>query len=192
MKTKEFFPQMHLACSNDDLRPVMSYVYITKDHSVATNAHIIAIAETKNLFDDDFINIIPDDGFYIHKDDWKKICQCDCVLVESEKVVELVHNRKRNELIKIELVENVGKFPNWKAVIPRPDKEKIPFNTFGLNGEFLATVQKIISKNDSLVIETFTKNSGFLVKSWNSDAKTMGLIMPCKIEEDQKIEIPNI
>lgn len=196
MKTVAYFPQMNLVCGKDDLRPILSHVFVTKDHCVATNAHIMIIAQTKELFPSEIINIIPEEGFYIHSEDWKKITQCDAVLVESEKVLELVHSKKRNEFIKIESIDSVGKYPDWKSVIPNSTgSEKEAFHFFGINANYLAILQKSICGNNSICIETFRQKKGYLVKSIVKEINTVGLIMPCSTTIDdieQSVTVPNL
>src|ERR1700739_1160684 len=77
IKGTEFLKPIHLACSNDDLRPVLSLIEIKDNIATATNAHImirVNLAKTTELTEDT-LKIL--NGKYIHKNVWKEIWRCD-------------------------------------------------------------------------------------------------------------------
>ena len=50
-------PKLHLVCQDySQIRPIMNYILVTKDDVVATDAHVLVIHKTRDLFDEHFIN----------------------------------------------------------------------------------------------------------------------------------------
>lgn len=142
MKTLPAFNEL---CCKDELRPAMNYVYITKEKVVATDAHVMGWADTPEVFDEEIIQAIPEEGILIHAEDWKKMLKAD-VLVwkEDGKVLKLIHSKKRDELIEIEYQSEVGKYPNWSAVVPNMDSpmDTVELSAIALDPEKLMQVHK--------------------------------------------------
>jgi hypothetical protein len=65
-------PKLHLCCADDSCRPALSHILVTKDEIVATNAHILIVHKTNSIFDQNFIEAMPE-RFYISAFIWKKL-----------------------------------------------------------------------------------------------------------------------
>ena len=135
--------KLDLACGKDDLRPVMQYVKVTKNKIVATDAHIMAIIDTSEVFNEDFIIGIPEDGMLIHRDDWKKMIQYEIPTWKTEgQVMKMVHSKKRSLLIEVEFEKDIAKYPNWEAIIP--DGDFVELGQVGINFELAHKIQQAL------------------------------------------------
>ena len=61
-------PKIHECLSNDELRPVLNYALVTKEHTVATDAHLLVVHSTPELFDKEFVKAIPEEGMLLGGD----------------------------------------------------------------------------------------------------------------------------
>lgn len=144
------FPKIQNACAKDDLRPVMNYVFITKEHAVASNTHILVCHDSTELFNKDFIEKLPDHPILIHREDFSKIGGKEChVEIHSDNVIKVHYKKNRPVLIEYEKEDKIGKFPNYKAVIPEEFDAEI--NGIGLNPEFLITLRDSITSTKNTV-----------------------------------------
>lgn len=140
MNTRINLPKFDLLCSKDDLRPHLMHVFVTKEYVVATNAHIMGWANTDLVFEAGFISAIPEQGIYIHAEDWKKMNGCDNVAWKDATTIRIIKKNKRDVLIETESEDTAGgKFPQWQAVIPAEDMA-CDVGRFGINHKFLATM----------------------------------------------------
>lgn len=57
-------PKIYQCLANDELRPVMCHAFIGPKEVAASDAHILVIHATADLFPADFIKTIPEDGLY--------------------------------------------------------------------------------------------------------------------------------
>ena len=62
-------PKLELCCTDDDLRPALQHVLVTKSDVVATDAHILVVHKTADLFTAEFIDKMPE-RMLIHKKLW--------------------------------------------------------------------------------------------------------------------------
>ncbi len=67
--------KLHLACSKDNFRFSMQHIKVTKENCIATDSHILCVIPTELIFNREFISDIPEKGFLIHAEDYKKMIQ---------------------------------------------------------------------------------------------------------------------
>lgn len=137
--------RLDLVCANDDQRPTLSHVLVTKEHLVATNAHVLAVVKTENIFNKAFIDTIGDDRYLVRKADWKNIKPGN-TFVRDGDMIKIINNRSKKEVfIPLLLESSVGTYPNWKAVVPRlTDKEPFELSSIGINAQFCTDASKAI------------------------------------------------
>ena len=178
--------KLDLACGKDDLRPVMQYVLVTKEKCVATDAHIMAIIPTNKFFKDEFIASIPEEGMLIHREDWKKMLPYTVAVWKTEgEVIKCLDSKKRPLLIEVESQEEVGKYPNWEAVIPTKDmREGAEVDSIGLNLEIAATLQKALGL-PSCKLDFSGKGRAIYLTAANEEDSNgqYGIVMPVMIKE---------
>jgi hypothetical protein len=113
--------KLHMACGKDELRPATMHVYVTREVCVATDANIMAVVPTQDIFaDDESIMNIPEEGMYINSNDWRKFIGANLLFFDGDFV--MAHfPRKSAAHVKPVAISDVGPYPNWKAVLPSVD-----------------------------------------------------------------------
>lgn len=177
--------KLDLACGKDDLRPVMQYIKVTKEVMVATDAHIMAVIPTEVVFDDvEFRNAIPEEGILIHREDWKKLLQYEYGVWKTEgEVIKLISSKKRNLLIEVEKEDEVGKYPNWSAVIPDKEYQTHELNEVGVNFELAINLQKALGLK-SCKMKFSENNKPIYITSATGEVndERHGIVMPVMIK----------
>lgn len=144
--------KLDLICSKDELRLNINYVLVTKEKCVATDANVLGVVPTPLMFDEDFIDAIPENGVMIHREDWKKMSTAEFVSWDKDaigKTIVLIHKKKRDEYIKVEdwtptkEHPNPLKWPDWERVIP-DEKMEAETSVIGVNTQLLATLSKAL------------------------------------------------
>lgn len=169
--------KLDLACGKDDLREVMQYVKVTREVMVATNAHILAVVPTADMFNDEFIQAIPEEGVLIHREDWKKMLQYEIATWKTEgEVIKLIHPKKRNLLIEVEKEEDISRFPNWEAVIPDAKDRVVELNQIRINFELGVELQKALGFENGRL--SFSGQSRPIFVDSSKHEGRYGVIMP--------------
>jgi len=185
MQTKKV-PQLELSCSKDELRPIMNYVKIDKDFTVSTDAHVMSVFKTVDVFEDEFIESLPEYAILIHREDWAKLKNCsnvDLKISKTSKVLEVSYPKKRDVLIKVETEKEVANYPLWQNVIPTDDNSvRVPLNDIGVNANLLAVAQKILDSSVGMKLEFFTPKKAIICKSLNTTVKGYCIVMPVNID----------
>ncbi len=180
-------PQLDLSCSKDEMRPIMNYICVNKEFTVSTDAHVMTVFRTKDVFHQDFIEHLPKKNILIHREDWAKIKKADILelkISKESKVIEAYFDKKRNVLVKVENENEVANYPQWKNVIPTDNntsRNKLDF--IGVNANLLAIVQKILDNAVGMKLEFFEKNKAIICKSLNQDVKGYCIVMPVMVDE---------
>lgn len=172
--------ELNLITSKDDLRPPLQYIKVTKDKCVATDAHVIGVIPTSEIFDNEFIEKVPENGFLVHPDDWKKLKTNTGIEWKNDDVIRISYKKKRDVLIEIESEEKIGKFPNWEAIMPSEYQEPKELNNIGINMSLAHSLQKALGLEFGLKLKFYGENKGVLVKNVYDSSKAYGLIMPVK------------
>lgn len=169
--------KLHLICSNDKLRPEMHFVKITKSQMLATNGWVAGVIPTNSLFDEDFINDIPDDGILVHSEDFSKISQgLSFQWKVPGEILKIINKNKRDLLIEVE----TGKFPDVLRCVPKKlngivDVIGIDFNQAKLLQDALGF--------QSCKIEFSNENKVMYVTDASGQRENFGLLMPIEIKK---------
>jgi len=168
--------KLHLCCASKkegQFRPTLNYILVTKQECVATNANIMAIIPSKEIFTEQFIEDMPE-RFLIHRDDWAQLIKCKIDLeFINNSIKAFIGNRELT--IKIHTEESIGKYPQYKDVIPLI-KTQSSIRDVGVNAELLSTLQ--IALDCPAVKLTFHgNNKAIYVSAINYDG-SYGIIMP--------------
>lgn len=146
-------PKMHLLVSRDILRPFLTYGLLTKEHIVVTNAHALVAHKTASLFDQDFIDSIPEGkGMLIPEATLKemnknKITYTLCA--EDVPTMEFVFKGAvYNHQLKINGVEIT--FPQWEAVLSKSFDEPLG-DVLGINPTLLDKTRQAINPDCDIV-----------------------------------------
>ena len=117
MATKEkfnFMTPLHLACSDDELRPAFQYIHFKDGWAFASNTYILVRQSMENYcsaLNKDLLN-----GKAIHADAFKKILKYDTVEVTDKGINALKNN---GEKAFYPFADEGIKAPNFQSVIDR-------------------------------------------------------------------------
>jgi len=169
--------QLHLITSKDELRPPMNHILFTKEVMVATDGAKLGVIPTKHLLSEELIEEIPNEGVLVHPDDYKLMLAAENIVGESDNVWRLIYKKgnKRDQLIELRQQSDVGKYPNWEAVVPNYDTPTEAKEKIALNAEYLALLQKALG-SDSLKLTFHEGNKPIKVEA--KDTGRYGIIMP--------------
>lgn len=150
-------PKLELIVSNDELRPVLCYVFVTKEKIAATNAHLLVQLDTNLIFDDEFISKIDKDGFFLSAKDWKIISSIKSPVMVwlDDDIISVFcigkYGEKKSETL-IKIKKGVGLYPKWEGVFP---KEIEPVEKIGINPSLIVKLMKAVGGENHNRIEMF-------------------------------------
>ena len=104
---------------NDELRPVMSGVFVDKNHIVATDAHKLMFVKKEGKTKDQFIVPRKPIQFF-------EASKYENITVSLTSDLLKAKFEANGDVIYTRLID--GKFPNWEAVVPTKNPLKIVFN----------------------------------------------------------------
>ena len=177
MNKMKTLPKLHLCCSDDELRPVMNHVFVSKEDIVSSDSHMLIKFNTEEIFDPDFIEAMPK-RFLIHGENWKMMAKRHDFIFFKDDRIEVIKN-DYSILIPIVLEDKIGKYPDYKLVMGK--LEKTPIEKIGIKPELL--------KKLSLAIGSKILQLYFNDNSHRIDIKAPGikgfeaLIMPAMIDD---------
>ena len=122
--------QLHKACADDDLRPVMNHVFFKNGYAYATNAHIAVKAKLEDICNFPPYQIEMLEGYLLHRKHYEMILKADFAQVEkvtdketgTETVQFRVYGDNKTSYIVPLIKEGEGfRYPNCdKAVFDNP------------------------------------------------------------------------
>lgn len=171
---KTLLPKTHLACGTDDLRPIMSHVFIHEGNAVATDAHILVIQnlESCTSFKKEFIDQL--EGKLIHRLVWQQCFNAEALFIKDGKL--LCIKKGLRTYYDIETQENARRYPDYKNVLPKLKDAKaiqrVSFNAFMLSK--IQTIFDCINLN----LEFIDAHKAISVTPGQADYNQKALIMP--------------
>lgn len=177
------FPKLHLVCSDDDLRPLMSHVCVDKEFTFASDAHILVRHKTSEIFEDDFVASLPKNQILINRKAVLLICQKateKISLSDDKKMIQL--HRKDESIISFKLYESDKKYPDANKIIPNPKNMK-PIDEIGIVSNLLDRLADGLGcYYPVLRMRFFDKMQAIYVTSTYTDYESaVGIIMPAMI-----------
>jgi hypothetical protein len=177
MKNLKTLPKIHLACPCGDLEFIMNYILVTKKDIVANDGRILAIHKTEEIFNEDFIEQMPE-RFLIHYKIWREMCKKHC-FIDFEKGMIKVKYSCHTAFYPIELEANINNYPAYQIIFPKDIKE---VNKIGINSSLLKKLS-IVMGTSNLKLIFYGENKGIIAEGKNSDYNAKGLIMPLMIND---------
>jgi hypothetical protein len=108
MKTKFIqLPRLDLIADRTQMRPILNYIYLTRDVIVATDTHCFVEFKTTELFHFSFISELPDYPLLIHWKQWELFAK-----------KHLIHSLDKNKNIRITFSDN------YSVIIPTTTENK--------------------------------------------------------------------
>jgi len=176
--------KMYLACSNDELRLVMNYIYFNDGFAYSSNGHILIknkLSEITEEIRNDQIELLNDK--YIHKTSFQKILTYDTINV-TETGIECKMNSNYSIVeFKFEK-ENTIKYPNAEAIFKQAKSKKCSLEKVSISVRFLHIIYQSMNNDDRLVLYfSGNLNDPILVKSQDNSIESEAVIMPIMITE---------
>ena len=140
---RNFRLKMNLACSKDELRPVMSFVCFDNGYMVATDAHIVIKAKVTSFshFTDEEVEIL--NGKYLSSDTFKKVLACKHVVVTDEGIIDL---NTKVCYVYASKEDLGGEYPNYESVLLK--SELLEIDKIGIKPAIAKKLFTIISTSD--------------------------------------------
>ncbi len=176
---RKTLPPLHLACSDDDLRPALQHIEIVDGIATATNAHIVCrlnLAEY-SLLPDECIRAL--NGKLIHKDIWDAVQDADLIEVNDDILHYEKGGVKADYDISCEL-----KFPDLTGIINSVANSFFDKKSFIAFNPNLIVIAKKIFPSEHLIMR-FYEDHEMMVLFPSGDAKGFIGVMPMKITEQE-------
>ena len=148
-------PALYYATSKDGLRPAISSTFVSREDTVATDAHIIVVHKTKVLFGEEFADSLPEKGIMLSDKCIKDIRKKEVAYVQlssdKKEIIlfpELRYIHKYPRII-YKLEEDFEKFPNYKSIIPSITEMK-PIDKIKFGSKLLNNLHKAMSPDGGL------------------------------------------
>jgi hypothetical protein len=141
---KQVFPKLHLFCSSDKINTRLNYIQVKDGYINATDAHILCRIPVHSVFGS-FDNM-PEE-FYIHKDEFKKLCSVSPYAFRFEQSTILGIGKKGSMIIEYKTKESVNiQFPDVTQVLPdfdnRTEEYELNMPFIGFNTELIARINQ--------------------------------------------------
>ena len=187
---KKNYPKIHKACSDFELNPVMNHVFISKDVIKASNSHILVQHKTDEVFDEEFVESLPDKPILIHRIHFANIVRVGCeyhLIVKDDGAHKLLkyHYRDLWHYIPFENDgENMMTYPNTDAIWPK-GKGREAINKIGLNASFLNIAAETLDFEKSTIkCEFYSESEAMTItKVIGNFPSAKALVMPVMINE---------
>jgi len=179
--------KLHLLTSKGDFRPALQYALLTQERITVTNAHALVSHANKDIFDQSFIDTIPEGEWLIDVPTLKLMCKAKTTyhiehtntlpdMVIDDKGVISKHGLLKNG-------ENVSAFPRWESVIPER-KNIVELSAIQFNPRLLADAQQAIDPDFPIIMEFTGHDRAILLRTPNAEIKDcIAIIMPQIITE---------
>lgn len=177
--SKKTLPPIHLACSDDELRPALQLVEIIDGIATATNAHIIARMNLAAYSKLDETTIQQLNGKLIHRDVWETLVDADIITVDGDNI----HMDKGGIKATFDISTDL-KFPDHESIINAVARSIFDKKSFvAFSPKFIAIAAKLFP-SESLICR-FYENNDMMVFFPSGDAKGFMGIMPMKITDEE-------
>jgi DNA polymerase III subunit beta len=158
-KEMELVKKAVVYSSDDDLRPVMTCVYIDKEHIIGTDAHILC--KYKREKEQDFTYMIPKKTVsFLDNTDYNVLSGEEYILLQDDKYS--YYFRKKD-----------GRYPDYNAVIPQIEGTKTFFEI--KSADLLSVCDSasiVINKGADLIIFDINAETG--VVNFKAEDKDIG------------------
>lgn len=168
---------LHLACSDDDLRPNMSLIQIQSGIATATNGHILVRIDLKQIdaLTPEQLEIL--DGKFLHKEVWKEIYKCDSVEFDDNGIYCHKNGIKKT----FDYSNPNGEFFDTDSVVKDiKDAGEETKPQMLLNPTFITILQKIFQSNQ--LTFSFSKGNKGVLAYPHYDCGMFAVIMPLFLE----------
>lgn len=179
MSRKKTLPPIHLACSDDDLRPHLQHVEVIDGIATATNGSIIArlnLSKYSTLPEEAIRQL---NGKLIHRDVWEAIVDADLIEIDGDVLRYEEGGIKADFDIYTDL-----KFPDYNGIITSIQQSVFDKKTFVcFNPKFINIAHKIFPSEN--LICRFYETDDMMIFFPSGEAKWFLGIMPIKLTPEE-------
>lgn len=179
--SKKMLPPIHLATSDDELRPVLMHIEIKQGIATATNASLIArmnLAEYSNLTEECIKAL---NGKMIHRDVWESVLDADMIEVEGDTL----HYSKGSVKAQYDITCYL-KFPDHKSIIDKIANSRFDQRSFvSFRPDYVLIAKKLFPAEN--LIMRFYKDNDMMVLFPSGKAKGFVGIMTIKMEDENAV-----
>lgn len=174
--------RMNLACSDDELRPVMSQIYFKDGFAYASDGYILVknkIEECSSI-DAEQIKIL--ENKYLHKDHYRDILKYDLIEISEEGVEARKVNGGEKAFFYFSNPDNY-KYPNAERLLQEVlNKQNVHTCDVGFNLKFMDKLRKALFDSNSCKFRFKGDNINLnVILESISTNMSMGLIMPLNL-----------
>ena len=176
--------KLHLATSNDNLRPAMQFIQVKNGFCYATDAHILVKVPINEVFGSIVTN---EDEIYISAKEWKDQKMFKAVYIFRNGNILTAFDKKMIKLGMLEFMEKetfedkVGRFPDCERILPEENKPIVDLGKISFNPSLYARICEALEDSCQLFNLTFFgPNKAILVKHNVQEeyTKGFGIMMP--------------
>lgn len=171
--------KMNLACSNDELRPVMNQIYFKDGFAYASDGHILVKNKIKECssINDEQIQIL--DNKYLHKDHYRDILKYDIIEISEEGIEAKKVNGGEKAFFYFSNAEEY-KYPGAENLLQNIiNKPNLDTNNVGLDLKLMDRLRKSLFDSDTCKFRFKGDNLNLnVILESLGENMSMGLIMP--------------
>ena len=177
--SKKALPPLHLACSDDELRPALNHIEIIDGIATSTNGHLLARLNLKeySTLPDEAIRAL--NGKLIHRDIWAAIQDADLIVVTED----IIHYEKGGIKCDFNIACSL-KFPNYAPIVDSIANSKFDKKSFVSFSPKWLKIASQLFPSESLICRFYEKNDMMMLFP-SGDAKGFVGIMPMKISAEE-------
>jgi len=177
-------PKLDLATCNDELRPMLSCIKITKKYTYASDAHIAVRHNSSELFPEDFIELLPEQGILLPRKSFQIMRKRETIgfkLSLDNKKIQL-YQSDGSEIV-YPLLDDAN-YPSVDHLIPEREK-CTELKQIALNPKLLTTLSDALGSAGILHLWFYGEAKAILCDcNGNGDYfGAIGIIMPAMIEK---------
>ena len=176
-------PKIHECLSKDEYREVLNYAYVTKEHTVATDAHLLVVHSTPELFDKEFVKAIPEEGMLLGGDALREMAKKTVEHIILNGQITVLHRKGGKAIFEVRKHGDLDIFPDWKSVMPKKEDNKL-IMAIGIDAKKALRLQNALGIEQVGMKYYFTgEDKAIICEPINAEMfpSARGIIMPMQI-----------
>jgi hypothetical protein len=189
-----YLPKFEKVTGKDELRESLMHVCISKEYTVATNAHVLVWSKIE--WPQEFREFISkSEQVFILGDQWKKISNKEIVFIAVDKHSLVFKDKKKGSKIFVEYTTKATanfRYPQWKAVLPcelSGDIETTEIPAIGVNFSYLKDISDCLGHTD-FRLDFFGQGRAILIRGIQRNPVNRSTVIPNKLTEEGAIVMP--
>jgi len=178
--------------SKDSFREEQQYALATKAETVVTDANVLVVHSTVELFGEEFSNSLPEDGILLSKDALISISKATFFAIEYKadvKQVQVTHSTKSNDAIASLFPVKLNKvgltFPQYANLFDNKSELDGEAVEIGINPKLFNNLSNAMGWNGGVELRITSSRNAIVVRN-KADSlypSAKGLIMPMMLDK---------